>query len=253
MTFHLNAETWVFPHTRKSHAKIRLFCFPYGGGNSVAFVPWQQEAVPEVDVCPIELPGRGKRFMEQPFTALSPLIEALAQGIAPYLSTSFAFFGHSMGALISFELTRYLRRQQMALPVHLFLSAFRAPQLPKPDPPIHQLPDDEFLHELKRFNGTPQAVLENAELMQLLLHTLRADFAVCETYAYAKEKPLSCPLSVFGGTQDREVTRAELEQWQMQTTREFSLRMFPGDHFYLFTLQRLLLQTILQDLTPYLT
>lgn len=157
-----------------------------------------------------------------------------------------------MGGLISFELTRYLRRQRMALPEHLFISAFRAPQLPAANPPIHQLADAEFIHELKRFNGTPPAVLENEELMQVLLNVLRADFALCETYTYTEEEPLPCSLSIFGGAQDKEVTKDELEQWWKQTTRRFSLRMFPGDHFYLFTLQRLLLQTILQDLTPYL-
>ena len=217
----------------------------------MTFFQWQSEALPEMDVCPIELPGRGKRFSEDPFTSLSPLIEALAQGIEPYLTSPFAFFGHSMGGLISFELARYLRKQQMPLPAHLFISAFRAPQLPDKDPPIHQLPDAEFIHELKRFNGTPPDVLENMELMQVLLNTLRADFALCEIYTYAEEAPLSCPLSVFGGVQDKEVTRTELEQWQKQTTRDFSLRMFPGNHFFLVPMQKLLLQAISQDLRSY--
>lgn len=244
MTSNSNAEAWIQLYRPKNHAKIRLFCFPYAGGGAIAFLRWQREVLPEIEICPIELPGRGKRFTEQPFTSLPPLIEALARGIEPYLTSPFAFFGHSMGGLISFELARYLRRQQMASPAHLFVSAFRAPQLPDTDPPIHQLPDDEFIYELKRFNGTPPAVLENTELMQLLLNTLRADFSLCETYTYTEEAPLSCPLSVFGGVQDKEVTRVELEQWQKQTTHDFSLRMFPGDHFFLFPMQRLLLQTI---------
>lgn len=252
MTSHPNTESWIQLHKPKSQAKIRLFCFPYAGGGAMAFFRWQNEILPEIDVCPIELPGRGKRFSEAPFISLPPLIEALAQGIEPYLTSPFAFFGHSMGSLVSFELARYLRKQQMPLPAHLFISAFRAPQLPDKDPPIHQLPDVEFIHELKRFNGTPPAVLENMELMQVLLNTLRADFAVCETYIYAEEAPLPCSLSVLGGVQDKEVSRTELEQWQKQTTRGFSLRMFPGDHFFLVPMQTLLLQAITQDLRSHL-
>jgi medium-chain acyl-[acyl-carrier-protein] hydrolase len=252
MTSSSDGNPWIQLYTPKNHAKFRLFCFPYAGGGAVLFHPWRDRFPPEVDLCPIELPGRGKRFTEKPFTSLPPLIEALAQGIEPYLTLPFAFFGHSMGALVSFELARYLRERQMALPGHLFVSAFRAPQLPDPDPPIHQLPDAEFIEELKQLNGTPQAVLEHAELMQLLLATLRTDFAVCETYVYREEAPLPCPLSVFGGMQDNEVNRAELEQWRKQTTSNFSLRMFPGDHFFLFPMQGPLLRAIAQDLKPYL-
>lgn len=249
MTLHTNS--WLF-NQPEGQATLRLFCFPYAGGGATAYLQWQRDVLPEIDICPIELPGRGKRFIEQPFTSLAPLIEALAEGIKPYLNIPFAFFGHSMGGLISFELTRYLRRQQMAQPTHLFISAFRAPQLPPANPPIHQLSDAEFIQELKRFNGTPPAVLEHAELMELLLGTLRADFATCETYHYTAEEPLSCPISVFGGLQDQEVTRTELEQWRQQTTRTASLRMFPGDHFFLVAMQKRLLQTITQDLATYL-
>jgi medium-chain acyl-[acyl-carrier-protein] hydrolase len=130
----------------------------------------------------------------------------------------------------------------------LFVSAHRAPQVPDPDAPIHALPNPEFLQELRRYNGTPEAVLENAELMQLLLPTLRADFAVVETYAYTPEQPLDCPITAFGGLDDREVSSDELEAWREQTNASFVLKMFPGDHFFLDSAKPLLLQSLSQKL-----
>src|SRR5690348_15855875 len=106
------ANPWMF-NQPKDHTKLRLFCFPYAGGGATAYLQWQKDILPEVDICPIELPGRGKRFIEQPFTSLAPLIEALAEGIEPYLTMPFVFFGNSTGGLFSFELARYLRQQQM--------------------------------------------------------------------------------------------------------------------------------------------
>ncbi len=186
--------------------------------------------------------------MERPFTQLEPLVPTLASALLPYLDKPFAFFGHSMGGLVSFELARLLRREYGLSPVHLFVSAHRAPQVPDPDAPIHALPNPEFLQELRRYNGTPEAVLENAELMQLLLPTLRADFAVVETYAYTPEQPLDCPITAFGGLDDREVSSNELEAWREQTKASFVLKMFPGDHFFLDSAKPLLLQSLSQKL-----
>jgi len=186
--------------------------------------------------------------METPFTQLAPMVEALAQTIGPLLDKPFAFFGHSLGALVGFELARQLRRQSGVQPVRLFVSADRAPQLPHRDRPIHALPDGELLQELRRLNGIPGKVLEEAELMQIMLPVLRADFAVYETYVYSTEPPLNCPISTFGGLQDQRVSRGDLEAWRDQTSGSFSLRMFPGDHFFWNATQPLLLQALSQEL-----
>ena len=188
------------------------------------------------------------RLKEAPFTQLAPLVEAIAQSLLPYLDKPFAFFGHSMGGLTSFEAARLLRRTYARSPVHLFVSGRRAPQIPDSDSPIHTLPDAEFLKELRHLNGTPEAVLANEELMQLLLPTLRADFAVLETYTYQTESPLNCPITAFGGLQDPEVSCEMLEAWQEQTSATFSLQMFFGDHFFIHTAQSLLLQSLNQSL-----
>src|SRR5205814_4666171 len=186
-------DSWIQYYQSKPQACLRLFCFPYAGGGASIFRTWSENLPPEIEACPIQLPGRESRLLEAPFSQLFSLIEPVAQALLPYLDMPCAFFGHSMGALVSFELARYLRRQHGLSPVHLFVSGRRAPQLSDPDPPIHPLPEAEFLEELRSLKGTPEEVLQNTELLQLLLPLLRADFAVCETYAYAPETPLLCP------------------------------------------------------------
>jgi medium-chain acyl-[acyl-carrier-protein] hydrolase len=186
--------------------------------------------------------------MERPFTEMSPLIQVLASALSPLLDKPFAVFGHSLGALIGFELARQLRRQYGANPVRLFVSAGRAPQLPRRDLPIHTLPSKEFVANVRRLNGTPTEVLEHEELMEIILPSLLADFALYETYEYSAEVPLNCPISTFGGLLDSRVSRSDLEAWRDETTGSFSLRMFSGDHFFLNTAQPLLLQMISQEL-----
>jgi len=241
-------DSWIACRKPNPQARLRLFCFPYAGTGASIFRAWSDGLPADVEVCPVQFPGRGTRLMETPFTQLSPLVQALAQALVPLLDKPFAFFGHSLGALVGFELARHLRIQSGLQPVRLFVSADRAPQTPPRDRPIHALPEEEFLVELRRLNGIPGKVWEEADLMQIMLPVLRADFAVYETYVYSAEPPLSCPISIFGGLQDRRVSRGDLEAWRDQTSVSFSLRMFPGDHFFLNAAQSLLLQALSQEL-----
>ncbi|NMG08631.1 thioesterase II family protein [Brasilonema sp. UFV-L1] len=242
---HNSCVTCPYPN---SQASVRLFCFPYAGGSSLVFRPWFNNLPKTVEVCPIELPGRGSQMRLTPFSQLEPLVEFLASALLPHLDKPFAFFGHSMGALVSFELARLLCREYDTSPIHLFVSGRRAPQIPDPKPPVHALNEPEFIEELYRLNGTPKAVLENAELMQLLIPILRADFAVLETYVYAPEPTLNCPITAFGGLEDSEVSYDELQAWREQTNAAFSEQMFPGDHFFLHSAQSLLLQSLSREL-----
>lgn len=180
---------------------------------------------------------------EPPFTELDSLVRAVGLAIAPHLDRPFAFFGHSMGALIGFKLARQLRRHCGLQPVHLFVSGRCSPQSVK-DTPAADLPDAEFLETLRRFNGTPSEVLENSELMELVLPALRADFAVCESYTYTPGQPLDCPITAFGGLEDESVSRDCIEGWREHTSGPFVARMFPGDHFFLNTCGPLLLEAI---------
>ncbi|OKH28423.1 thioesterase II family protein [Chroogloeocystis siderophila] len=228
-------------------ADVRLFCFPYAGGGTLSFRSWGKN-LPVLEVCAIELPGRGRLMTIPPFTQLEPLVEAIATNILPHLNKPFAFFGHSMGAIVSFELTRILRKNYGIEPLHLFVSGRRAPQTSSEASFIHTLPEPEFLIKLRHLNGTPEAILANAELMELLSPILRADFAAVETYVYTEESPLNCSITAFGGLQDPEVNFTELEAWQQQTIAAFSVEMFPGDHFFLHSAEDLLLHSIEKSL-----
>ncbi len=232
-----------------SGALLRLFCFPYSGAGASAFYAWPNSLPSDIEVCPIQLPGREIRLAEPPFTSLAPLVHTLAHVILVGLDKPFAFFGHSMGALVSFEVARHLRRRYGLRPAHLFVSGYGAPHIARRDQPISSLPEPEFLAKLRHLNGTPEDVLEHAELRDIILPILRADFAVCETYVYETDDPLDCPISAFGGLEDYEVSRDQLEAWREQTSSSFSVRMFPGDHFYLNTARPLVLRILAQELS----
>jgi len=211
---------------------VRLFCFPYAGGGASMFRPWTTALAPAIEVCPVQLPGREDRWREPALRDLFALVPRLADALRGRLVPPFAFFGHSMGAFVAFELTRYLRREPSAQPNALIVSGARAPQLPDPDPQTHLLPHDELLTRLRRLGGIPIELLNHPELMSLLLPTISADLALCETYTYRDEPPLECPIAVYGGYSDDKVPQAHLSPWKVQTTGDFSLRMFPGNHFF---------------------
>ena len=227
-------------------APLRLFCFPYAGGGLTAFRTWLDYLPHNVEVQVLEMPGREAQLRLPSFVRVEPLIRAIADAMKDYIDRPFAFFGHSMGALVSFELSRLLRREEAILPRALFVSGRRPPQLPI-EPPTYNLPDEEFIAELREMGGTPEEVLRHPELLTLLLPTLRSDFELCQTYSYAEEPPFNFPITAFGGLNDKFVPREEMEQWREQTTGSFQLRMFPGDHFFLHSSQALLLQMLSRD------
>ncbi|MGP1384412.1 MAG: thioesterase II family protein [Thainema sp.] len=238
------ATNWIRSEQLNPDAALRLFCLPYAGGNARSFRHWSAALPDDVDVCAIELPGHGTRLTEPPISDLDELVTAIAHVIQPFLDRPFALFGHSMGALLSFELARHYRRHNQPMPTHLFVSGHRAPQLPDPEPPIYALPESEFRDKLRRLQGTPQAVLDNDEFMALLLPVLRADFTVCETYSYRPEPPLSCPITAFGGTQDAATRRGRLRAWRYQTDARFTKHVLPGHHFFIHSAETELLQHV---------
>lgn len=228
-----NPGSWVVRPRPNRDARLRLFCFPYAGGSASIYRAWPKDLPPDVEVCAVQLPGRGGRLPEAPFTELDSLVRALAEALLPQLETPFALFGHSMGALIAFEFARHLRTRYGLRPEHLFVSGFRAAQIDDPDAPTYNLPDAEFLATVRRLNGTPEAVLQNEEMLSLMLPVVRADVTVCETYVYREGAPLDCPLTAFGGRSDGIVSPEELAAWIVQTSGDYDVRMFDGDHFYI--------------------
>lgn len=244
-------DGWVVRSRPNEQATLRLFCFPYAGGAASIFRQWPESLPSVVEVCSIQLPGREYRIGEAAYKRMPDLLEALTEAITPYLDRPFAFFGHSMGALVSFALTRHLRQTLGKSPVRLYLAAYRAAHLPNPNIKIYHLPSEVFKVVL-RADGIPETILQNEELMQAMLPTLRADFELCDTYVYREELPLDCPVTVYGGLEDVRVGFSDLEAWYSHCNASFRLEMFPGSHFFLHSAQDLLLAAIAQDLEEYL-
>jgi len=235
---------WVGSVRTDPGVRLRLFCFPYGGGGASVFRGWQEALPPDVDVCPIQLPGREGRIRESCFTDVRALVACMAPEIVPFLDRSFAFFGHSMGALISFELCRYLRAAYSIAPQGLFVSAYPAPRVRDSENAWYDLPEPEFLERMKRLGGTPGEVLDHPELMQLMLPLLRADVEMVQTYVYSDAPLLSVPITAFAGLNDPEVPLSDVERWREETTSRFALHTIPGDHFFVHSERAVLLEQL---------
>jgi medium-chain acyl-[acyl-carrier-protein] hydrolase len=214
-------------------APVRLFCFNHAGGGPAFFRPWRKALAPDVDVRPVQLPGRESRFDEPPYRRLDQLLDPLCAALTPYLDGPYALFGHSMGALVAYEVARRLTGRVGPAPSCLVVSGRRGPHVPDNRPHLHGLPDDQFLAGVGRLGGLPREVLDQRDLVEMVLPTLRADYELCETYRPLPGGRLTCPVAAYLGTADTEVDRAGLEGWRQETTGEFTVRIFPGDHFYL--------------------
>jgi surfactin synthase thioesterase subunit len=213
--------------------RVRLFCFPYAGANASVYMPWQSEVSSSIEICAIQLPGRGKRYRDVPCTSFEPMIETLAQTIQeqPYLP--FAFFGHSMGGLLAFEVARYFKRYHLPMPRKLIISGCAAPRYRGFPTKLHLLDDHALIEVLKDFNGTPREVMENRELMQLLLPAVRSDFALLYDYRYHPAPVLDLPLSVLAGRSDGHTSVEQVRGWEEETTGACSPHWFDGDHFFI--------------------
>jgi surfactin synthase thioesterase subunit len=227
------------------HAEVKLFCFPPAGSGASVYRLWPARLAPQgIAVYRIQPPGRENRFREERCTDLDRYLDQVLAEIRPLLDGPFALFGHSMGSLIAFGLARRLRRDGLRLPAHLMVSAYRAPQAP-PMKVIHELPDSEFIHELRHtYNGIPDQLLHEPEVLSIMLPIVRADLAVAASRRYEAEAPLECPISAFGGLDDGYVDERQLGEWRAQTSRLFHLQMFPGDHFYISTATEDLIRSV---------
>ncbi|MBH8552280.1 thioesterase [Nostocaceae cyanobacterium CENA357] len=229
----INTNRWIVRYQSHPRVRLRLFCFPYAGGNASIYRQWSELLPSDIEVCPIQLPGRENRSTEPPFTHVTPLVESLLKILVPYLDLPYAFFGHSMGALISFELARQIRNQCYPEPQHLFVSGRRSPHLFTSDYPIHQLPDTAFWEELRLYDGVPDMLLQNPQIAKFFLPLLRADFAINETYKYTPGMRFNYPITAFGGLQDKKVGSEEIMAWREMTNSDFYVHLFSGNHFFI--------------------
>lgn len=226
------ATDWLLPLRVNRSAKLRLVCFPYAGGGAGIFRAWPDFTLPTVEVWAAQPPGREARIGESALRQIAPVVEGLANAMRPLLDRPFAFFGHSMGALLAFELARSLRTAHGKQPLCLFVSGAGAPHQPLRRELIHDKDETGFAEGLRRMNGVPAALLEDPELWRVFSPTLRADMTLCETYRPAPGEPLDCPLSAMGGLEDPDVLREDLDAWRQHTRGPFQVRMLPGDHFF---------------------
>jgi medium-chain acyl-[acyl-carrier-protein] hydrolase len=219
-----------------SEPAVTLFCIPHAGGGASAYRNWGDALAPGISVGVLQLPGRESRFREPPLSELDDVLADLWRVMAPQIAGPFALFGHSMGALLAFELCHMLRRERGRQPARLFVSACRAPQLAQLATSVAALPQAAFIAEvMRRYGGIPPAILADSGYMAAILPAMRADFGILESYRAPEREPLDCPISAFGGTRDMATPPSTLAGWRSQSSAEFSLDLLDGDHFYLQT------------------
>jgi medium-chain acyl-[acyl-carrier-protein] hydrolase len=211
---------------------MRWICLPHAGGSASMFFKWAGHLPADVEVLGVQLPGRGARLREPPFRRMEALIAALKEAILPLTGEPYAIFGHSCGGLVGFELARAMRRDGRPPPLHLVVSARRAPHLPQRTEPIHHLPQAAFIDALEQRYGIADRVLRDPEMAEMLVPPLQSDMEILETATHAVEEPLAVPLTAVGALGDRSVARSDLEGWQQHTAAGWALHMFEGDHFY---------------------
>jgi surfactin synthase thioesterase subunit len=223
---------WLGAAATTGRAPLRLLCFAHAGGGAAFFHGWRQALLPDIDVCPVILPGREARLRERPHTRTTDLVPILTAALEPFLDRPYALFGHSMGAMLAYETARVLDSGPLRPPLCLIASGRRAPQLPARRAPLYALPEPAFLHAVTQLGGMPEEVLDQPDVFRLFLPALRADFELNETYEHTPGPPLRCPVSALVGDTDPEVGVEEMAAWRPTTSGAFTLRVFRGGHFY---------------------
>lgn len=226
----------------------KLFCLPYAGGSARMFVDWSQALPSSIEVVPLELPGRGFRFDEPACDDLPRLVEDLRLLVLPRLDGPFAVFGHSLGAMLGFELLHALARDGEKA-VHFFPSGAGAPHIPSRNP-APRFSDDALREHIRELGGTPEELLDNGELMELLMPALRADFLLADTYRPPPGATLSCPTTAFCGGTDDEAPAADVLAWREHVRAPFTVQILPGDHFFVHSARDELLARIASALCP---
>jgi surfactin synthase thioesterase subunit len=228
-------DAWLSVWTKKPAADVRLFCLPFAGGGASYYYSWSRalDTAP-IEVAAAQLPGRETRFREAPVRSMAALVDGLADAMAPRLDRPFWLFGHSLGAIVAYELARAMRDRGLPQPAQLFVSGAPAPSRVTRVDDLHALSDADFIRVMaERYEGIPDEVQRNRELLSLVLPALRGDMTVIETYRYQPAAPLTCDVTALGGDRDPHLDATAFESWRGMTTGLFRSRLFPGGHFYL--------------------
>ncbi|NHZ36780.1 thioesterase II family protein [Massilia rubra] len=233
---------WLSAYEARAAARLRLFCFPFAGGSASAYRSWSAGLPPEIEVCAVQLPGRESRYSEPLFHRVEELVPVLADALRPMFDMPFAFYGHSLGSLIAFELAHELRSRGEAIPACLFVGAHQGPKHPH-GPAVSRLSEPDLLAHVEEMNQDAK-LSENPSLWKLVMPILRADLSLCDHYQYRPRPKLSCAITVFGGAQDTSITLPTLEAWAEETDGPCSTHILPGGHFFLTKERPMLLARI---------
>jgi surfactin synthase thioesterase subunit len=249
----MSASPW-FIDAPTGPSRLRLYCFPYAGGSASAWLPWRATLDASIGLSALQLPGRGARLAEPPLRSWAELVPLLAQQVAARAHEPFAFFGHSLGALLAFEVARYATLRHWPTPVQLIVSGAAAPRRREAGEALDEHDDERALARLAGLNGTPPDVLAHRELMALLLPAIRADFALSASYRYRPGLRLQMPLSVWAGDADADTGPGSppelLDDWQHETTGPCTVRSFEGDHFFIHASQAQVVSALNAQLLP---
>ena len=240
---------WLKTYSKPERVGIRLFCFPFAGGSAPYFKTWSGLLPSFIQLSAIQYPGRGSRFGEPLIGDMDAMVTSIEANLDGHLEAPYAFFGHSMGAGIAYALSRRLQAKGTG-PEHLFVSGRNAPHLGRKEQ-LHLLPDAVFSARLKDMNGTPPEVLAHPELMELVLPMLRADFGLSETAKLGTDSQVTCPMTAFGGDDDRDYPATGIEAWSRYTSGDFQYHILAGDHFFIDHSKSELLGRIGQALAGY--
>ncbi len=237
-------QKWFIVPRPRPKADLRLICFPYAGGNASTYTSWVNIIPDNVELVLVQPPGRATRIFEQAYTSMDSLIQSLIKVIPSKLDKPYILFGHSLGSRVAFELMNKLKQQEYPLPQHFIASGSRGPQCTSDKKELYKLPDEDFIFELQKLNGTPKALLENKDLMDLLLPLIRADFELSDKYLYSDNTRFNCSVSVLGGEYDVDITDLHLKSWGDFFTKKITQHIIKGDHFYIDTNRETVLRIV---------
>jgi len=235
------------PHVKT----LRLFCLPYAAGSARIFRGWHRDLPGFVEVCPLELPGHGRRNHEEPVGELEPIMTDLLGQVLRKTDLPCAILGYDYGALLGFEIAHRLERRHGITPRHLFVAAMRAPVWPRPSDPVSEMSEERFRELLAWPGGTAGDLLEIDSLMEFAIRVLRADFQVADNYRYELGQMLSCPVTAFRGRDDAGVSSQSVQAWNVCTSNAFRWHDIPGGHYFLYPAREHFLYKLSAELRSY--
>lgn len=241
-----NNRNWYLEYKKNSDAAIRLFCFHHSGGGASSYYPWAEHLSPKIEMIAVQLPGRENRFSEPLTNNLNDIVTKLSEGFAVYKDKPFFVFGHSLGALISFEFVKSIHKLYSLYPRHIIISATKAPHLPFRMKNLSKLDDKTIKEKLRVYNGIDERILNNDELLELFLPIIKSDFSIYENYNFLESKPIPCNILALSGEQDQTVSQEEILAWAKYAERKFEHISFPGKHFFIKDHQNKILEIINQ-------